>query len=544
MFATAYMTKLNDVTPSVAVKAPTLPSIPATNFNHDISCSHFLNKPSELHLTQPIDLKHQPSNGLSSYPAKTNTLKTHTVEQPPSVYQQLRNKVYQALRPESAFQNRNDYIAYVREEQNKALKNVLSNYNADFNTYCYAKAANKLATHNPTNLTNAYWQSIVKFNLSAHSIADAMDLTAQNAALHLTNNQLTNTQQEAHPTEAYEIARNPIWSMQRMGQSSTVLANGTEILIGGKYEDYYDSQFFIYNDVIVKHPDGRIEIFGYPSHVFPPTDFHSATLVGDEIWIIGSLGNQGKRLYSHTQVYMLNIHTFTITQAPTVNSMGWVHKHNAEYRDGQIIVKGGLVLRNQHLAEETALPLEDMLLQESSQPVKLTCPIELPPLEQIDTWTLNLTTLIWTNLSKHQWQSFMVWRTDFDELYLSDFDKLALYANQTDSLAYQQYFDELYDNLGMVPNMRLFKQVFIPPIEHTPSNVSNTPETYDTRSIFIHLDNTQAAIKVRYVNKGDYLQVIIEGILPDATLQLLQKHLCHQLYQLLNTPCDIIDIDY
>jgi hypothetical protein len=41
------------------------------------------------------------------------------------------------------------------------------------------------------------------------------------------------------------------------------------------------------SDVVVHHPDGRIDIFGYPKAAFPPTDFHSARLVGNRIALIG-----------------------------------------------------------------------------------------------------------------------------------------------------------------------------------------------------------------------------------------------------------------
>lgn len=53
----------------------------------------------------------------------------------------------------------------------------------------------------------------------------------------------------------------PVWCAQRFGQSLTLLPDGRAIQIGGEHEDYYDSDFCIYNDVFVHHPDGRIEIF-------------------------------------------------------------------------------------------------------------------------------------------------------------------------------------------------------------------------------------------------------------------------------------------
>lgn len=65
-------------------------------------------------------------------------------------------------------------------------------------------------------------------------------------------------------------------------RSSTRLRNGREIYIAGEHEDWYDPDFYIYNDVIVIHPNLEIQIYGYPRTVFRATDFHSATLVQDE----------------------------------------------------------------------------------------------------------------------------------------------------------------------------------------------------------------------------------------------------------------------
>jgi len=37
----------------------------------------------------------------------------------------------------------------------------------------------------------------------------------------------------------------------------------------------------------------NLKIYGYPKGVFPPTDFHTVTLVGHKIIVIGCLGNVG-----------------------------------------------------------------------------------------------------------------------------------------------------------------------------------------------------------------------------------------------------------
>lgn len=87
----------------------------------------------------------------------------------------------------------------------------------------------------------------------------------------------------------YEGDHTPIWSFQRYGRTATRLPDGRWVLIAGEHEDYYDPDFCIYSDVTVIHPDARMDHYIYSTSVFPPTDFHTATLLGDHILLIGSL---------------------------------------------------------------------------------------------------------------------------------------------------------------------------------------------------------------------------------------------------------------
>jgi len=98
----------------------------------------------------------------------------------------------------------------------------------------------------------------------------------------------------------------PIWTFERYGSTRTELPDGRVICVGGEHEDHYDPDFHIYNDVVVFGLGGKIEIYGYPIEVFPPTDFHSATVVGDEIVVIGCLGNVKDRRPGFTPVYSVN----------------------------------------------------------------------------------------------------------------------------------------------------------------------------------------------------------------------------------------------
>ena len=137
----------------------------------------------------------------------------------------------------------------------------------------------------------------------------------------------------------------PFWSWSRFGRTSTPLPDGRIIHIAGEYEDFYDPDFCIYNDVVVEHPSGHFDIYLYPRSVFPPTDFHSATLVGDEIFLLGSLGYQDLRRIGETQVLKLNTNSLSIEAVTTMGqSPGWIFRHTVEQLDDtKILVVGGQV---------------------------------------------------------------------------------------------------------------------------------------------------------------------------------------------------------
>ena len=124
--------------------------------------------------------------------------------------------------------------------------------------------------------------------------------------------------------------RSPVWCAERFGQSLTTLPDSRVIQIGGEHEDSYMKDFCIYNDVFVHQPDGRTQIFGYPESTFPPTGFHTATSIGDQIYIIGSAGYQGARKYGTTPVHRLDTGTFRMeTVQASGASPGWISGHQA-----------------------------------------------------------------------------------------------------------------------------------------------------------------------------------------------------------------------
>ena len=129
-----------------------------------------------------------------------------------------------------------------------------------------------------------------------------------------------------------------------MGAMRTPHPDGRMICIAGEHEDHYDPDFCIYNDVVVLGLDGSVEIYGYPKDVFPPTDFHSATLLGDSVIVIGRLGYMGERHPGMTPVYALDLAGYRMEPLPSHGELpGWVFGHEAELRPEGIVIRGGEV---------------------------------------------------------------------------------------------------------------------------------------------------------------------------------------------------------
>lgn len=147
----------------------------------------------------------------------------------------------------------------------------------------------------------------------------------------------------------------PGWCFNRFGRSTTVLADGRIIDIGGEHEDWYDPDFCIYNDVTVFDGQGGIAIYSYPPTDFPPTDFHSATLVDDSIYIIGGLGYSEARRPGTTPVFRLDLPTLRITAVTTTGQCpGWIYKHKARLMTDAILVSGGSVEVAERCADNPA----------------------------------------------------------------------------------------------------------------------------------------------------------------------------------------------
>jgi hypothetical protein len=180
----------------------------------------------------------------------------------------------------------------------------------------------------------------------------------------------------------------PIWTFDRMGQTHTELSDGRVVCVGGEHEDFYDPDFCIYNDVVVFGPADQIEIYGYPKEVFPPTDFHTATLVGDLIILVGGLGYPDDRRPGHTPVYALDLSGYRISALETSGDMpGWVSEHEAEFDPaGVITIRGGEVI------EEA----------EGGQRFR----------RNVEEYALDIRSGDWRRLTNRNWRQFAICRED------------------------------------------------------------------------------------------------------------------------------------
>ena len=87
-----------------------------------------------------------------------------------------------------------------------------------------------------------------------------------------------------------------------------------------------------------------ITIYGYPENIFPPTDYATATLLGDQIWIIGCLGYKESRDERPTQVRVLDTNDWSIH---TLQCHGddpgtiWGHQTEISSDGSHLLISGG-----------------------------------------------------------------------------------------------------------------------------------------------------------------------------------------------------------
>lgn len=197
---------------------------------------------------------------------------------------------------------------------------------------------------NPERMDCAFWEWMIRGD-EITPVEEQRSLAE--AGLIMRDGKLKSAYGPYRARDSFNVQMNrgdgPIWTFERYGATRTELPDGRVICIGGEHEDSYDPDFHIYNDVVVFGPEGEIEIYGYPKEVFPPTDFHSATLVGDELIIVGCLGNVTARRPGCTPVYSISMKSYRVSELSTCGTApGWIFEHATELLANSIIsVRGG-----------------------------------------------------------------------------------------------------------------------------------------------------------------------------------------------------------
>jgi hypothetical protein len=196
----------------------------------------------------------------------------------------------------------------------------------------------RVGTRNPERIEDLFWHFKVAQELATRGLLSKQQMEVARQAWKQANKNKGISDGVIHP----------LWSFRRHGQTQTTLPDGRMLFVAGEHEDAYDRATF--SSTMMSWcwgQDGRIEIFAYPESIFPPTDFHSATLIGAEIIMIGSLGYPGQRRYGSTQVVRLDTKTLRVSMLNTTGEApGWTHKHEAERSESNgVSISGGVVLQ-------------------------------------------------------------------------------------------------------------------------------------------------------------------------------------------------------
>jgi hypothetical protein len=335
---------------------------------------------------------------------------------------------------------------------------------------------------NPERMNNPVWEWLIKSKLSAFLAAEKLN--------------------GPDPLDS-----GPGWCFDRFGQSSTELPDGRIVLIAGEHEDHYDPDFYIYNDVVVQHADGKIEIFGYPQDIFPPTDFHTATLAGNRIIIIGRLSYPEERKPGTTSVTVLNLDTFAISKVASSGSPpGWLYSHNATLTkdNASILVQSGKLDTG---GDDGAL------------------------IENVDDWRLNLADWRWERLTKRQWQQWQVRRKDRKSNHLWEIQQALWNREVRWEKEFQQQMEQLSQEMGMKPDLDLAATLYLPTISH--EAVLKKDEEYNIYRIKVD------GVVVQFIQEMASIKIIFEGDLPQNTIDAITSDFLGKMTTLENSECEL-----
>jgi hypothetical protein len=341
--------------------------------------------------------------------------------------------------------------------------------------------APRFGNANPQKIKSNVWEWLVCSRLSGYAAAREMN-------------------------EPSSSTRGPTWSFERFGQSVTELPGGRMVYIGGEHEDFYDPDFYIYNDVVVMNPDGAVDFYCYRKSDFPPTDFHTATLVDETIVIVGSLGYPDERRWNETPIYLLRLDNFEIHKVETLGaSPGWIHSHVAtlgEDKRSIILTKGKVQTGKGHSL-----------------------------VENVEDWKLDLGDWTWNRLTTRDCLQFGISRQDgkLNNLWNIRHALWDLEHHMEDS--FQADMVRLEEFLGFRPDVKRVRDLYNFGTEH--GGLQQDEEDY--KQFWTYIDG----VRVRFTEEMHALQVVIEGSLAPEKVSLIKEQLIKKLSALENSPCEL-----
>ncbi len=336
----------------------------------------------------------------------------------------------------------------------------------------------RFGTENPTIVHSEHWRACIYSREEAYSIGSQYD----------------------------KSSGGPTWCFSRFGQSLTRV-NDKEIYIAGEHEDSYDPDFYIYNDVVVVNSDDTVEIYNYPKEVFPPTDFHTASLIDAQtILIIGSLGYMDQRKENVTPVYALNIDNFQIEKIETYgDNPGWIYRHKAILDDENKSIKivGGEVQSKTYL-------------------------------ENIDEWQLDLNTYQWTRLTNKKWKRWRLLRKDEKSNFLWNI-RQALFSLNASWESEEEKIKSIREELGYSIDVTKVEELYR---FNEISTYKELPKSDKFDTFKISIDD----VIIRFQESHFYVMATVEGDLEDEMVSLIQEKLLKKLSKLEN--CTYVLVKY
>ena len=133
-----------------------------------------------------------------------------------------------------------------------------------------------------------------------------------------------------------------VWTAVREDAFQVTLCDGRQLLVGGEVSDYGDEYAdpWVYNDIIVTHADGTVEILTYPKEVFPALHWPTGVAVDDSVYIFGIASRE---LHPHRSrapvVLKLDVSSYAISELTAADPPVRVNIHaGAAIRQGNRIV--------------------------------------------------------------------------------------------------------------------------------------------------------------------------------------------------------------